>query len=683
MDPNAALHRGRVLERNSARGDLARHFRVNLDMTSNPRRALRRMYVWHLGGSVALESDGVNADMDAFEDDDEFLPEDPVLLDELEALLDWVWDSYGPCGVYMNQDEREEIPERFNAWRESLGRNADGSLLRIVSFRAFGRWFLDLHQHFVYIRRHEAAVDIVMLEQHEEEDDGGDCIERHVEFKENHEEAHTSLMLERVVHSLLQESEKSIDEVHVYRGVQEVKEFHSQDEEKEEQYVKVTVKTIEDRLRKRSSRATPLNSSNWTPESVSPVDGTLTPYLANDADEELKEKLTSKVDVDDANNNNTDILWGEMCETCADFDDAHVEDSITGEPEDETEAWRRFALHLPVDDDDHHAEECITGDVPDDSSDDSDDFKAPAYEDKYPEDCIADASVDDDVVPWVLPTRKKAMDPRVGIAPPTVSLSVVSDAVDASMMRPMNSLQQQQQQQVIPVQQEQPRQVNDERVGATTPAVLDSPGPPPSLRMPSRQTLAQPVVRTMADATIDVAPVVLPPPPPAPPSLPARIEPMPSPSPLPALNVRGPPPQVRIPSRRVIVPTPSVPESTTAMVAALPPTPLMPMQEPTAHLPVDVAIETIQPVPVVGMPGTTATSDSPLTVRMPNVDEEERGVLVDVSELYNLWGESEYDAPVEDRQRSLSYGEDYLTRTGSGVFEYDDDDDERTKNQNK
>ena len=71
MDPNAALHRGRVLERNSARGDLARHFRVNLDMTSNPRRALRRMYVWHLGGSVALESDGVNADMDAFEADDD------------------------------------------------------------------------------------------------------------------------------------------------------------------------------------------------------------------------------------------------------------------------------------------------------------------------------------------------------------------------------------------------------------------------------------------------------------------------------------------------------------------------------------------------------------------------------------------------------------------------------------
>ena len=119
------------------------------------------------------------------------------------------------------------------------------------------------------------------------------------------------------------------------------------------------------------------------------------------------------------------------------------------------------------------------------------------------------------------------------------------------------------------------------------------------------------------------------------------------------------------------------------MVAALPPTALMPMQAPTTHLPVDVAIDsqhigTIQPVPVVSMPDTTATSDIPLTVRMPNVDEEERGILVDVSELYNLWGESEYDAPIEDRQRSLSHGEDYLTRTGSGVFEYDDDDDERT-----
>ena len=96
-----------------------------------------------------------------------------------------------------------------------------------------------------------------MLEQHEKEDNGGDCIERHVEFKENHEEAHTALMLERVVTCLLQVSEKSIDEVHVYRVVQDSKELHEQDENREQQYVKDTEKIIEDRLRKRSSRAMP------------------------------------------------------------------------------------------------------------------------------------------------------------------------------------------------------------------------------------------------------------------------------------------------------------------------------------------------------------------------------------------------------------------------------------------
>ena len=69
----------------------------------------------------------------------------------------------------------------------------------------------------------------------------------------------------------------------------------------------------------------PLNSSNWMPESVSPVDGALTHCLA-DADEDLKEKPTSKVNLDSSSNNNNnnnnnndnDILWGEMCDTCAD-----------------------------------------------------------------------------------------------------------------------------------------------------------------------------------------------------------------------------------------------------------------------------------------------------------------------------------------------------------------------------
>ena len=439
-----------------------------MDVTSNPRRALRRMYVWHLGGSVALESDGVNADMDAFEDDDEMLPDNPVLLDELEALLDWVWDSYGPCGCILKHDEREEIPDRFNAWRESLGHNADGSPMRIVSFRAFGRWFLDLHQHFVYIRRHEAATDIFVLEQHEEED--GDVVEKHVEFKENHEEAPTSLMLERVVQCLLNDSSKSIDEVHVYRGVQETKEadVRQHDEEKEEQYVKVTVKTIEDRLRKRSRvRATPLHSLNWTTVSVSPVEGTpavdgsRTPNLTY-SDKELKEPVTNRVD------------WGEMCETCADFDDDHIEDSITAEPEDETEAWQWHAINLPVDDHDRHAEECITGDdvdnVNDGSSDDSDDdFKAPVYEDKYAEDFIADPSDDDDdAVPCLLPTRKKSMDPRVGIAP-VATLPVTSSAVDAAPTRSRNHHQQQQQ--VMPLQ---PPHVSNESVSASTAVVIDA-----------------------------------------------------------------------------------------------------------------------------------------------------------------------------------------------------------------
>ena len=650
---------------------MARHFRVNLDVTSNPRRALRRMYVWHLGGSVALESDGVNADMDAFEDDDEMLPDDPVLLDELEALLDWVWDSYGPCGCILSHDEREEIPDRFNAWRDSLGRNADFSLRRIVSFRSFGRWFLDLHQHFVYIRRHEAATDIIMLEQHEEED--GDVIEKHVEFKENHEERHTSLMLERVVNCLLNDSGKSIDEVHVYRGVSETKEPYPYDGEKEEQYVKVTVQSIENRLQKHRSRvrATSIHSKDWTPVTISPVegnpmsDGSQTPHL-DGSDKELKEQLVKMEQVPDR------VDWGEMCETCADFDDDHIEDSIMGEPEDETEAWKRYAMHLPVDDNDRHAEECMSEDVGDGSSDDSDDFKGGVYEDKYAEDCIADGSDDDDDAPWVTPTKKKG-DPRVGIAP-MVNLPVVSQDMDVSLNRSQQQQQQhqQQQQQVMPVPVQYPP-VSNESIHTTTAVVVAAPSRP--LPMPSKHTEPHPVVPT----TMDAAPVVvLPPPPPPPPSLSAQIEPLP----LSVSAVHEVPPQVRIPVPRT---TTTAPVSTVEVVA-MPPSVSMPMMEDhmtVSSMEVTIGsqqIGTIRSDPLVSMPmtiTTTATTDSPLTVRMPNVDEEDRGTLVDVSELYNLWGDTEYDAPLEDRQRPSSFEEDYFARSNSGVFEYDDDYDEK------
>jgi hypothetical protein len=61
------------------------------------------------------------------------------------------------------------------------------------------------------------------------------------------------------------------------------------------------------------------------------------------------------------------------------------------------------------------------------------------YEDKYAEDCIADASDEDkEAEPWVLPTRKKSMDPRVGIAPPPVPLP--PPHVGAGELRPVTML---------------------------------------------------------------------------------------------------------------------------------------------------------------------------------------------------------------------------------------------------
>ena len=656
------------------------------------------MYVWHLGGSVALESDGVHADMDVFEgddDDDELLPEDLVLVDELEALLDWVWDSYWPCGVYVNQDERDELPDRFNAWHESLGRTADGSLLTVVTFRVFGRWFLDLHQHFVYIRRHEAATDIVILEQHEEED--GDI------FSVTHQEHTTVTSLhsagvhqagkqfiapqKHALNPRLFDSQKSncsavtfasdvyeskcidfddddddddddkldsdyddddIDEVHVYRGVEEDQHTAERDVLRSSQKVRFDAPKSLLVVGKKTLIASQKSAISESQKSaISAV--TFESDYQQDSDD----------DVDDDDNNNISNLWGELCDTCADFDDDHIEDSITGEPGEETEAWQRYALHLLVDDDDRHAEECIIGDdvdkANDGGSDDGDDFKALASEkDKYAEDCIADVSDaddddDDDDDDHPLPTEIK-VDPRVAKAP-IATLSMVSVAVGASVTRSLQQKQKQKQkqkQQMIPVQQAQHRQADSESMNAGNAVVKIAASPPKK-----RTIEVPPVALTADDAIIDVVAVVVPPPPPASPSLTARSEPLPLP--LAARASREIPSRVDIPLRRVVV---------------------QPMQEETTLRPVDVTIGGRQVGTADAIPPSTSTvtatttSSSSSKLHMPNEVEvsetEDDENLVDISELYNLWGGTGgYDIPL----------------TGNSVprfsekFEYEDEED--------
>ena len=150
----------KVATRNTVKSELARHYRVNQDVTTDARRALRRMYVWHLGGSVALRKEGLGEGPGAHafdHGDDHTFPDDPILVDELEALLDWVWESYWPAGGPLNEDEREEVVERFEKWRH----RRHGSTH--VPFAAFARWFLQLERLFVYLRRHETGMDVVLI----------------------------------------------------------------------------------------------------------------------------------------------------------------------------------------------------------------------------------------------------------------------------------------------------------------------------------------------------------------------------------------------------------------------------------------------------------------------------------------------------------------------------------------
>lgn len=146
----------------SLEGGMAKSFRAQKEITTDPRVALRHMLTIHVLGSEAY---GKGEQLSAFE-----IPEalkSVFFLSELEALLCSTFDTFYPNGSITTEDERSEAVELLRSWHSSLqmssrsGSESDLSSGEIdiirsssrppspsqmdrISFPAFAEWFLRL-----------------------------------------------------------------------------------------------------------------------------------------------------------------------------------------------------------------------------------------------------------------------------------------------------------------------------------------------------------------------------------------------------------------------------------------------------------------------------------------------------------------------------------------------------------
>jgi hypothetical protein len=267
-----------------------------------------------------------------------------AVADELEALLDWVWESYWPAGGPLNEDEREEVVERFEKWR----RRRHGSTH--VPFAAFARWFLQLERLFVYLRRHETGKDVVLIMDEEERygelwaDDDSDGPEKHA--------AAIEASLDHVVGAAAGDWEEVKEE----RGVttaQHASAAAVAPAVKLATFPPLPIATV------RPTRTVGVACDDDT-VSMASLDIVRAPGPALAHDHE-KKAAAQKKDWSGASGPRplrrcpACAPYGE----CLDLDREWGEDAITWEEEDEEEVMALYAFYLPVDDDDRHAEECI------------------------------------------------------------------------------------------------------------------------------------------------------------------------------------------------------------------------------------------------------------------------------------------------------------------------------------
>ena len=134
-----------VVQASRLPGHLARTYQANVEITTDPHVALKRMLQRHLLGA---ESHMDGEECSVFDIDD--ASNDFMSMLELTELLGWCWGTYYPGGQELSYKLRAEVDEIFRRWRMSPLRRYSSSTSYTersvgnwgANFSDFSTWFL-------------------------------------------------------------------------------------------------------------------------------------------------------------------------------------------------------------------------------------------------------------------------------------------------------------------------------------------------------------------------------------------------------------------------------------------------------------------------------------------------------------------------------------------------------------
>ena len=128
-------------------GQLARIYMANVEVTSDPDVALRRMLERHLLGAESFRNGGECNIFDLQDASDDF-----IFMSELTEMLSWSWGTFYPSGNELTSELKLEVEGLFQKWRKSAIRlrscsndYPDGLTgLWGANFSEFSAWFLSI-----------------------------------------------------------------------------------------------------------------------------------------------------------------------------------------------------------------------------------------------------------------------------------------------------------------------------------------------------------------------------------------------------------------------------------------------------------------------------------------------------------------------------------------------------------
>ena len=127
-------------------GKLAISYMANMEITTDPQVALKRMLQRHLLGAESYRN---GEECSAFDLDE--ASNNLICMSELTEMLSWIWGTFYPGGLQLSSEVKLEVDANFQRWKELSERpllhsTNSSEIVREISrpsFTEFSDWFLE------------------------------------------------------------------------------------------------------------------------------------------------------------------------------------------------------------------------------------------------------------------------------------------------------------------------------------------------------------------------------------------------------------------------------------------------------------------------------------------------------------------------------------------------------------